>query len=183
MERSTAWEELTLRVRHTGILRHGLAMEAVLKHMARLDGEDVAQWGLTGLLHDIDMERMGTIPVRHGELAAEILENLDCDSTIVFAIRAHNPVLGLQRRRRLDKALYCFDVGCRLTVVTALRTREKRLDRVSVADVLSCHANPDCAPYLSREQMEICRELDMSLETAYHLILEAMTAIREDLGL
>ncbi len=183
MKRSTAWEELTLRVRHTGILRHSLAMEAVMRHVALSCGEDVAQWGLAGLLHDIDVERIGTIPVRHGELAAEILENLDCDPTIVFAIRAHNPTLGLDRRRRLDKALYCFDVGCRLAVATALRTPEKRLERVSVADLLACHANPDCAPSLSREQMETCCELEMSLETSYHLILEAMKAIGEDLGL
>ena len=41
----------------------------------------------------------------HGNVAAEILELLNYDSTI-YAVRAHNPLISLEKKK-IDKALFC----------------------------------------------------------------------------
>ena len=38
------------------LFRHALAVEAVMKYMARKNGEDEEKWGIIGLVHDLDYE-------------------------------------------------------------------------------------------------------------------------------
>ena len=44
------------------LLRHGYAVEGVMRHFAALKGEDVEYWGQVGLLHDVDYEKAGGAP-------------------------------------------------------------------------------------------------------------------------
>ena len=37
--------------------KHALAVEAVMRHFARLNGEDEDVWGVAGLLHNLDCEK------------------------------------------------------------------------------------------------------------------------------
>ena len=39
------------------LIRHALAVEAVMRHWARKRGDDELKWGIIGLVHDLDYER------------------------------------------------------------------------------------------------------------------------------
>ena len=55
-----------------GLVRHALAVEAVMRHMARKRGADPGVWGIVGLSHDLDYE---WFPDQHCAKTAEILRD------------------------------------------------------------------------------------------------------------
>ena len=61
-----------------------------MRALAKRLGEDPDRWGLTGLLHDIDMEVTGGDLHTHSLKAAGLLEGLGLDEEMLDAIRMHN---------------------------------------------------------------------------------------------
>ena len=57
MDRQAAWDLLCEYTKGEGLRKHGLAVEAVMRHFARKHGEDEETWGIVGLLHDFDYEQ------------------------------------------------------------------------------------------------------------------------------
>ena len=57
LAREEAWELLTEYTETPALRKHALAVEAVMAHFARIDGEDEEIWGVAGLLHDLDYEK------------------------------------------------------------------------------------------------------------------------------
>ncbi|MEA1878564.1 MAG: HDIG domain-containing protein, partial [Bacteroidota bacterium] len=53
------------------LIKHALAVEAVMRHFASLNGEDVEKWGVIGLIHDLDYEKY---PEQHCTMTRKILE-------------------------------------------------------------------------------------------------------------
>jgi predicted hydrolase (HD superfamily) len=39
------------------LIKHALAVEGVMRYMARKHGEDEEKWGVIGLIHDLDYEK------------------------------------------------------------------------------------------------------------------------------
>ena len=54
--RDEAWNILTKYVTTDHLQRHVLTVEGVMWHFAPLFNEDPEEWGILGLLHDIDFE-------------------------------------------------------------------------------------------------------------------------------
>ena len=54
--REEAWTILTDHVKNPSLLSHALAVEAVMRHVARTKGADEELWGVIGLIHDVDYE-------------------------------------------------------------------------------------------------------------------------------
>ena len=190
MERSVAWEELGLRLANPNMLRHSLAVEAIMRRLAQELDHDAHQWGLAGLLHDIAVERSYEQPLRHAAMGAEILENLEADPTVIHAVRVHHDQDPILRRRSIDKALYCANAAATLVVSAVLSRPEKRLDSVDEALLLARHheavrAAGDDGPAADSawRRLESCALLDLSVERMYALALEAMRGIGEELGL
>ena len=52
------------------LIKHALAVEAAMRHIARKRGQDEDEWGLVGLIHDLDYERF---PDEHCSKTGEIL--------------------------------------------------------------------------------------------------------------
>ena len=73
MDRQAAWELLCEYTKGEGLRKHGLAVEAVMRHFARKHGEDEETWGIVGLLHDFDYEQHPN-EAQHPSEGAEILQ-------------------------------------------------------------------------------------------------------------
>ena len=60
MTRDEAQDLVFERVKEPGLRNHMLATEAVMKALAAHFGEDPDEWGLAGLVHDLDYtEKIG----------------------------------------------------------------------------------------------------------------------------
>ena len=70
-------------------------MEAVMRGLARVLGEDEDLWGLVGLLHDIDYEYVGRDPLKHGLGVLELLKGV-LPEYALEAIAMHNERNGVR---------------------------------------------------------------------------------------
>lgn len=183
MDRDKAMEELLLRIENENIIRHSLAVEAIMRKLARHFNEHESLWGITGLVHDIDYERVNGDMSIHGKMGGDILEALNADSTIVYAVRAHNPVNNFLRRRKIDKALYCSAPVADLIIACALIQPDKKLKNVDEGFVIDNYNRKDFASDVNREQIASCSELGLTLKEFVALSLEALKEISDQLGL
>ena len=71
-------------------VRHLISVEGVMRALARHFGEDVEQWGLAGLFHDLDQDQTHDEPERHGYQSVEWLraEGFD-DERVLNTVLAH----------------------------------------------------------------------------------------------
>ena len=68
------------------LVRHGLAVESVMRHFAAKAGEDVEMWGVIGLCHDLDYE---LYPEQHCTMTRKILEEHNWPEPYIRAIVSH----------------------------------------------------------------------------------------------
>ncbi len=68
------------------LIRHGLAVEAVMRHFAEQSGEDVEKWGVIGLCHDLDYEQF---PDQHCTMTRLLLEQKGWPESYIHAIVSH----------------------------------------------------------------------------------------------
>jgi len=68
------------------LITHALTVEGVMRHFARLLGEDEEKWGSIGLMHDIDYQMF---PDQHCIKAREILTEHGVDDEYIHAIMSH----------------------------------------------------------------------------------------------
>ena len=84
------------------------AVEASVRHYARLMGEDEELWGLAGLLHDLDWEKH---PDEHPHVGVARLRELGYPDEVVRAIlaHAHPDRTDVPPETPLDKVLFACD--------------------------------------------------------------------------
>lgn len=154
-----------------------------MKDLALYFKEDIDKWGLAGLLHDIDYDKTADDPSKHSIVGAEILETLNVESSIIYAVKAHNEMHGMERKRKMDKALYCADPVSGLIIASALILPSKKLEDVTVEFVLKRMNEKGFAKGANREQIKSCEELGISLEKFIEISLNAVKKISDELGL
>ena len=181
MTREEAYELAKSRLKNRNLFKHVLAVEAVMRALARHFGEDEERWGLAGLLHDLDYEETKDDPERHTLVTAELLQNYDVDEEIVHAIKAHNN--RVPRESLMDKAIYAADPVTGLVVAAALMHPSKKLAGIDVPFILRRFKEKRFAAGANREQIRSCEEIGLSLEEFLDIALRAMQGISEDLGL
>ena len=160
-----------------------LAAEAVMVAVARRLGQDEEVWGLTGLLHDIDVELTEGDAEAHSRLGADIASDLGASNEMARAILCHNRTHGLPCETLLDKALYCADPLTGLIVAAALVRPDRRLAGLTTQSVMKRFAETRFAAGADREQIATCRDLGLELEEFIGLGLEAMKGIATEIGL
>ncbi|MFZ5945670.1 MAG: HDIG domain-containing metalloprotein [Bacillota bacterium] len=183
MERQEAIEFIKKNVKNKNLLKHMLACEAVMAALAKHFGEDEQSWALAGLLHDIDYDQTKDEPQRHSLVGGEMLEAAGIHKDIVYAVKCHNEVHGLERKGKMDMALFCTDPLTGLIAAGALIKPEKSLNAIDVEFLMNRFEEKGFARGASRIQIAACRELGLSLEEFFAIGLKAMQGIHEELGL
>lgn len=182
MTRDQAWELVKEHVQNANLQKHILAVEAVMRRLARHFGEDEERWGLAGLLHDLDYG-ITKDPAEHSLIAGRMLEEMGLDKEIVDAVKAHNEYHGLPRETRMAKALYACDPLTGLIVAGALIRPEKKLEPLDAEFIMKRFGEKAFARGASRETIKACSELGLSLEEFIGMGIEAMKAIAGEIGL
>ena len=95
MTREEALDSIKDNVENANLVKHMLATEAIMCSLARRLDEDEEEWGLTGLLHDIDMELTGGDMNSHSKLGADLARELGASETMAHAILCHNETHGV----------------------------------------------------------------------------------------
>lgn len=101
------------------LIKHALAVEGVMRHMARKRGGDEEKWGVIGLIHDLDYEKY---PDRHCAKTAEILRDRGWPEDYIRAVVSHGWGIcsDVKPETDLEKTLYAVDELTGLVVTTAL---------------------------------------------------------------
>ena len=68
------------------LIRHGLAVEAVMRYFAEKSGADTVKWSIIGLCHDLDYEKY---PDQHCSMTRKILEEKGWPQSYIRAIVSH----------------------------------------------------------------------------------------------
>jgi len=146
--------------------------------------EDEEKWGLTGLLHDIDYEKVKEDLSQHSLVGAKMLEDLGIDKSICQAVKVHNEAHGIPPETLLEKALFVTDPLTGLIVATTLVLPSKKLADLSVENVLNRFKEKAFAKGAKREIIKKSEELlNLKLEEFVKISLEAMQKIAGELGL
>ncbi len=123
-----AWDALRSRLLDEKYLDHSLAVEAILRELAGAAGGDREEWGLAGLLHDIDIGTTANDLTRHGVAGAQILRDLGFSPVVIHAVLAHDDRPGVPRTSRLDHSLYAGDQIYWLILSTGLKFHSEELN-------------------------------------------------------
>jgi len=169
-------------VQDKNMIRHMLATEAIMRALAKKLGEDEEEWGITGLIHDIDVELVEGDMSSHSKLGADIAQELGANETMVHAILCHNEAHGVPRETKLDKALFCADPLSGLITAAAL-VRPDKLSGLTTKSVMKRFREKSFAAGVDREQLAQCQEIALELEEFVNLGIEAMKGIASELGL
>ncbi|ADJ26097.1 metal dependent phosphohydrolase [Dehalogenimonas lykanthroporepellens BL-DC-9] len=182
IEREAALAVVRQEIPNGNLVKHMLATEAVMRALAARFDENIDEWGLAGLLHDVDLERCDGDMKVHGRLSAEIAAGMGASEAVSHAILCHG-MLGEPRVSLMDKALYCADPVTGLITAGALIRPEKKLAVVKASSILKRFKEKSFAAGANREQIALCSEIGLTLDEFVTLSLEAMQSIADDLGL
>lgn len=183
MERDEALQLVNSRVKNQNLIKHMLALEAVMKALARKLGQNENDWALAGLLHDADYEATKEEPEKGGIVIADELRQRGVSEEICHAIMAHNEATGTPRQSLMDKAIFAADPLTGLIVAATLVLPSKKLADLTAENVLNRFKEKSFARGARREAIETCKEIDMTLEEFVDTSLKAMQEISDDLGL
>jgi len=179
--RAEALAFLKEKVANDNLVKHCLACEAIMKRLAGRLGGSPDEWGLCGLLHDIDYDVVGQDPERHAAVGAEWLAKKGLSAEVVEAVKGHNDKA--PRESPMAKALFAADPTSGFMVACALIHKEKKLAPIDLAFMQKRFKEKRFAARASREQMSKCAELNLTLDDFLSESLAAMKEIAGELGL
>lgn len=102
-----------------GLIKHALAVEAVMRYIARKRGQDPDKWGIIGLIHDLDYEQF---PQEHCRKTGQVLRQRGWPEEYVRAAVSHGwgVCSDVRPESDLEKVLFAIDELTGLVAATAL---------------------------------------------------------------
>lgn len=184
MTRNEAYQLLTQMLKNKNLIKHGLAVEAIMRALAKRFGEDEEEYAIVGLLHDADYELVEKDPKKHTLVTEEKLRPLGVSERIINAIKSHHDGIKPTRDNLLEKSVYAADDISGLITAVALVQPDKKLRSVTAESVIKKFHDKSFAKGAKREQILACeRELNIPLQEFISLFLDAMQKISNQLGL
>lgn len=172
------------KISNNNLIKHCLAVEAVMRGLAKHFSEDQEKWGIAGLLHDLDYEQTKDDPQKHSLIGAQMLQELGLAEDICQAVLTHNEAHGLKPESLMARALFVTDPLTGLIIAATLVLPSKKLADVTSENVLNRFKEKGFARGANREIIKQCEILlNLSLVDFVKIGLAAMQVINNDLGL
>jgi len=181
--RQNAYELLTKYNKNDSLIKHGFAVEAVMRYFARQFGEDEEYWGNIGLVHDLDYE---LYPEEHCHKTKEIMENEGINEDIINSVISHgwNICIDVKPEHKMEKVLYTIDELTGLTTATVYMRPNKSILDLEVKSVKKKFKQASFAAGVNREVIRTgCQMLDMDLDTVILWTIDGMKEAALELDL
>lgn len=182
ISRDEALKRVKEHVKNRNLVKHMIAVSAIMGGLAEYLEDDRELWEIVGILHDIDYEKVGEDWERHGVVSAEMVAD-DLPKDAVHAISAHNPRTGYKPESPMDVALLAADALSGLIVATALMMPDKKVATVKVRSLRRKLRDRSFARGVNRENLARCEKLGLNLDEFLAIGLESMQSVSDELGL
>ena len=181
--RAEAFELLKKYNKTESLIKHGLAVEAVMRYFAAKFNEDQEKWGIIGLVHDLDYEMY---PEVHCQKSEEILRAEAWPEDYIRAVLSHGWGLctEVEPLSVMENVLYATDELTGLVTTSALVRPTKSLMDMGVDSVKKKWTNKKFAAGVNREVIENgAKRLNIELTDLISDTIFAMREVAEQLGL
>ncbi|MDA3810137.1 MAG: HDIG domain-containing protein [Spirochaetaceae bacterium] len=165
------------------LIKHALSVEAVMRYIAKDLGEDIEEWGIIGLVHDIDYEMY---PDEHCRKSTEILSERNWPEEYIRAVASHGWGIctDIQPESMLEKYLYTIDELTGLVTTTALVRPSKSVLDTEVKSVKKKWKNANFAAGVDRSLIEKGAEiLGLEISEVIELTIMGMRTAAKEIGL
>lgn len=181
--REQAYALLTEYNHSDRLIKHALAVEGVMRFMARKRGQDEDKWGVIGLIHDLDYERF---PEEHCRQTERILRENDWPEDYIHAVVSHGWGIctDVKPEHDMEKVLFAIDELTGLITACVLVRPSKSLDDLKVKSVNKKWKDKSFAAGADREIIQ--QGIDMlGMERADLIsdVIEGMREVAAELGL
>ena len=151
--RSDAFSLLTEYNKEEKHIKHALAVEAVMRYMAVKNGENADEWGIIGLIHDLDYEQF---PAEHCKKTGEILAGRGWPAAAVRAAISHGWGMCSEEKPEtmLEKTLFAMDELTGLIAACAYVRPSKSVMDLEVKSVKKKWKEKAFAAGVNREVIE-----------------------------
>jgi len=181
--REEAFELLKKYNANDSLIKHALAVEAVMRYSARKRGHDEDMWGVIGLIHDLDYEQY---PEEHCSMTGKILSELEWPEEYIRAAVSHGYGIctDVKPEHEMEKVLYTIDELTGLVVTTALVRPSKSVLDVQVSSVRKKWKDKRFAAGVDRTVIENgAAMLEEELGDLIADTIEGMKEVASELGL
>lgn len=181
--RPQAYSLLTQYNQNDSLIKHALAVEGVMRFVARKRGEDEDKWGIIGLIHDLDYEQF---PEEHCRKTEEILKEHNWPQEYIRAAISHGWGIcsDVEPRSELEKVLYAVDELTGLVVTTALVRPSKSVMDLKAKSVKKKWKDKRFAAGVDRSIIEKgCNMLGMELTELITDTIMGMREVAAEIGL
>jgi len=184
--RPTREEALTLLKEYNkneGLIKHALAVEAVMRYCAHKRGEDEEKWGVIGLVHDLDYEQF---PQQHCQKTEEILRSRNWPDEYIRAVLSHGWGMrtDVEPKSDLEKVLYTVDELTGLVVATALVRPSKSVMDMNAKSVKKKWKEKSFAAGVNRDVIEKgAAMLGVELGELIEDVIMGMREVADQIGL
>jgi putative nucleotidyltransferase with HDIG domain len=181
--RETALALLKEFNQNESLIKHALAVEAVMRHFARQRGQDEEKWGIVGLVHDLDYEKF---PDQHCRKTEEILRERRWPEEYIRAVVSHGWGIcsDVKPESEMEKVLFAIDELTGLVTTSALVRPSKSVLDMEASSVKKKWKDKRFAAGVDRSIIEKgAAMLGMELPALITETILGMREVAEDIGL
>lgn len=181
--RQDAWDLLNKYNSKESLINHALSVEAVMLYMAKKNNEPEEEWGVIGLIHDLDYEQY---PDQHCLKTKQILEENDWPEEYIRAVMSHGwgIVTDVEPQTLLEKTLYTIDELAGFVTACALVRPSKSVTDLEVQSVRKKWKKRDFAAGVDREVVQKGSEmLGVELNDLIADVITALRGVSKEIGL
>ena len=169
--------------KNESLIKHAMAVEGVMRYIARKRGEDEEKWGVIGLIHDLDYEQF---PDQHCKKTEEILKENYWPEEYIHAVVS--PGWGIcsdvKPESDMEKVLYAIDELTGLVVTSALVRPSKSVMDMKTKSVKKKWKQKQFAAGVDRSIIEKGAEmLGVELSELITDTIMGMREVAEEIGL